>query len=145
MNQGALAQIDHALASSAGGGGAGERERLVRRTRVRRGEGAVVGRPAVAAGEVKDGEEVALEGDKDKAKATGKEVDDECFDDSDYYQQLLRDVVESRMLDLGAFGSLSPSHTPSPLVSPLSLVDHADGVVVVSSQHVTAGTRAIQN
>ena len=145
MNQGALAQIDHALASSAGGGGAGERERLVRRTRVRRGEGAVVGRPAVAAGEVEDGAEVALEGDKDQAKATGKEVDDECFDDSDFYQQLLRDVVESRMLDLGAFGSLSPSHTPSPLVSPLSLSWIMSTASSSSSQHVTAGTRAIQN
>ncbi|GAA5841893.1 hypothetical protein JCM9279_003145 [Rhodotorula babjevae] len=100
VNQGALAQIDHALASSAGAGGAGERERLVRRTRVRRGEGSVVGRPAgaAAAGEGEEGAEVALDGEK--AKAGGKEVDDECFDDSDFYQQLLRDVVESRMLDL---------------------------------------------
>ncbi|GAA5900568.1 hypothetical protein JCM8208_000537 [Rhodotorula glutinis] len=101
VNQGALAQIDHALASSAGAGGAGERERLVRRTRVRRGEGTVVGKPAVAAaaGAVDDGAEVSLlEGDK--VKASAKEVDDECFDDSDFYQQLLRDVVESRMLDL---------------------------------------------
>lgn len=27
----------------------------------------------------------------------------ECFDDGDFYQQILREVVESRMLDLGAF------------------------------------------
>ncbi|BGP41580.1 rRNA-processing protein bfr2 [Rhodotorula kratochvilovae] len=83
VNQNALAQIDHALS------GAGERERLVRRTRTRRGEGTVLGR--------KDGEgkEKELE---DTTK--GKEVDEECFDDSDFYQQLLRDVVESRMLDL---------------------------------------------
>ncbi|KPV74188.1 uncharacterized protein RHOBADRAFT_54041 [Rhodotorula graminis WP1] len=102
VNQNALAQIDHALASSGGAAGAaGERERLVRRTRVRRGEGAVVGRPAdAAAGAVEDGAEVALEGDRVKAGGAAKEVDAECFDDSDFYQQLLRDVVESRMLDL---------------------------------------------
>ncbi|TNY18226.1 apoptosis-antagonizing transcription factor [Rhodotorula diobovata] len=90
VNQNALAQVDHALS------GAGERERLVRRTRIRRGEGFPLGRAKANEG---DGEAEAapLEGDKVKA---GKEVDDECFDDSDFYQQLLRDVVESRMLDL---------------------------------------------
>ncbi|GAA6049133.1 hypothetical protein JCM3770_003902 [Rhodotorula araucariae] len=84
VNQNALAQIDHALSS------AGERERLVRRTRTRRAEGQVVGKPAGAAAS----QAVELEENK------GKEVDNECFDDSDFYQQLLRDVVESRMLDL---------------------------------------------
>jgi protein AATF/BFR2 len=87
VNQNAMAQIDHALS------GAGERERLIRRTRIRRAEGKVVG--ALANDKV---EEKELEGEK-KAE---KEVDEECFDDSDFYQQLLRDVVESRMLDLGA-------------------------------------------
>ncbi|BGO95516.1 hypothetical protein NBRC10512_007774 [Rhodotorula toruloides] len=84
VNQNAMAQIDHAMS------GAGERERLIRRTRIRRGEGKVVGAPDQKL------EEKELEGEK-KAK---KEVDAECFDDSDFYQQLLRDVVESRMLDL---------------------------------------------
>ncbi|BGP71782.1 Protein BFR2 [Rhodotorula toruloides] len=84
VNQNAMAQIDHAMS------GAGERERLIRRTRIRRGEGKVVGAPEGKA------EEKELEGEK-KAE---KEVDVECFDDSDFYQQLLRDVVESRMLDL---------------------------------------------
>lgn len=72
-----MQQIDHALGSS-------ERDRLVKRTRVRRGGGTVVGKI----------EEVILEGEKGG-------VDEEIFDDGDFYQQLLRDVVESRMLDLG--------------------------------------------
>lgn len=129
VNQNALAQVDHALS------GAGERERLVRRTRIRRGEGFPLGRAKANEG---DGEAEAapLEGDKVKA---GKEVDDECFDDSDFYQQLLRDVVESRMLDLGTSPSLPPSllslpcprvarpppSTP-PLTSPLCICRRRD-------------------
>lgn len=85
VNQNVLASIDHALASS-------ERERLVRRTRVRRSHGAVVG------GEK---EEIVLEGEEKKRE------ENECFDDGDFYQQLLRDVVESRMLDLGESSSCS--------------------------------------
>lgn len=51
-------------------------------------------------------EEVVLEGEK-------AGVDDEVFDDGDFYQQLLRDVVESRMLDLGAF-ALHRCASPEP-------------------------------
>lgn len=43
----------------------------------------------------------------------GEEVEEkgdaECFDDGDFYQQILRDVVESRMLDLGTFLALFSS------------------------------------
>ncbi len=35
-----------------------------------------------------------------------KKEEGECFDDGDFYQQMLRDVVESRMLDLGSSSSL---------------------------------------
>lgn len=66
--------IDHAL-------GEGERERLLKRTRTRRGEEKVVGK-------------VVLEGEEARQ-------DEECFDDADFYAQMLRDLVESRMLDLG--------------------------------------------
>lgn len=89
-----MAQIDHAL-------GAGERERLIKRTRVSRNLGAgseVVGKVVAR-----------LEGEK-------ADVDDECFDDGDFYGQMLRDLVESRMLDLGA--SLPPrGGFPLPLQS----------------------------
>lgn len=101
VNQNAMAQIDHALSAT------GERERLVRRTKVRRGEGKPVGAVAAAGHGDEEEENVALTPlDGGASKPSGgaggaKEVDDECFDDSDFYQQLLRDVVESRMLDLG--------------------------------------------
>ena len=76
VNQNTMNSIDHAL-------GAGERERLLKRTRVRRGNEAVVGQ------QVLHGEE--------------SRIDEECFDDADFYGQMLRDLVESRMLDLGTF------------------------------------------
>lgn len=87
-----MAQIDHSLSST-------ERERLLKRTRVRRGEGKVVGggRGLVPLEEKGDSESAAIPAGGDK----GKEIDEECFDDNDFYQQLLREVVESRMLDLG--------------------------------------------
>ncbi|GAA5969419.1 hypothetical protein JCM8115_003242 [Rhodotorula mucilaginosa] len=100
VNQNAMAQIDHALSAT------GERERLVRRTKVRRGEGKPVGGLAGAEAErniaLTPLEEAGEKETTDRGtKSRGnKEVDDECFDDSDFYQQLLRDVVESRMLDL---------------------------------------------
>ncbi|GAA5981310.1 hypothetical protein JCM11641_005640 [Rhodosporidiobolus odoratus] len=84
VNQNAMAQIDHALSTSTG-----ERERLVKRTRVRRTEGTATGGEVLGRVRV-----VGLEGEEKK------EVDAECFDDSDWYAQVLRDVVESRMLDL---------------------------------------------
>ncbi|GAA5939674.1 hypothetical protein JCM1841_001147 [Sporobolomyces salmonicolor] len=84
VNQNAMAQIDHSLSST-------ERERLLKRTRVRRGEGKVVGGGKGL---------VPLEGEEKAGEERGKEIDGECFDDTDFYQQLLRDVVESRMLDL---------------------------------------------
>ncbi|GAA5933372.1 AATF family protein [Sporobolomyces koalae] len=83
INQNSMAQIDHSLSSS-------ERERLIKRTRVRRAEGQVVG----------GGKGLVPIEDAETAGDKGKEIDDECFDDNDFYQQLLREVVESRMLDL---------------------------------------------
>ncbi|KAM0750874.1 TRAUB-domain-containing protein [Meredithblackwellia eburnea MCA 4105] len=76
-SQNALAQIDHALSQ-------GERERLVKRTRLRRDE-----EGPKTLGKM----DVTLEGEKEKP-------DEEVFDDGDFYQQMLRDLVESRMLDL---------------------------------------------
>ncbi|KWU42390.1 TRAUB-domain-containing protein [Rhodotorula sp. JG-1b] len=98
VNQNAMAQIDHALSAT------GERERLVRRTKVRRGEGKPVGgvgaeaEKNIALTPLEEGEKETT--DRGTKSGGNKEVDDECFDDSDFYQQLLRDVVESRMLDL---------------------------------------------
>lgn len=110
VNQNAMAQIDHALSAT------GERERLVRRTKVRRGEGKPVGGLAGAEAErniaLTPLEEAGEKETTDRGTKSGgnKEVDDECFDDSDFYQQLLRDVVESRMLDLGESPPSAVSH-----------------------------------
>lgn len=73
-----MIQIDHALSAA-------ERDRLLKRTKIRRNteQRKIVGKI-----------DTTLEGEKTLA-------DDEVFDDGDFYQQLLRDVVESRMLDLG--------------------------------------------
>lgn len=79
VNQNTMTQIDHALSPA-------ERERLVKRTRVNRSLAKVVGKE----------DEIVLEGEK-------PEGDAEIFDDGDFYQQLLRDIVESRMMDLGEF------------------------------------------
>lgn len=82
VNQNAMQAIDHSL-------GPGERERLVKRTRTKRTVGTVIGKEEMGRG--------GLEGEK--------EIDEECYDDGDFYQQMLRDVVESRMLDIGKFFS----------------------------------------
>jgi hypothetical protein len=54
--------------------------RLVDRTRVLRGE--------------------SSKGDADKV------IDPEIFDDSDFYQALLKDAVENQLLDIGAFATI---------------------------------------
>ena len=86
VNQNAMSQIDHALSAQ-------ERDRLIKRSRVRRSTATVEGGlKARVAGKA---EVAVLEGEKEKV-----DVDDEIFDDGDFYQQMLRDLVESRMLDL---------------------------------------------
>ncbi len=86
VNQNAMAQVDHALSPQ-------ERERLIKRSRVRRSTATVEN--GVKAKVLGKEEVVVLEGEKEKV-----DVDDEIFDDGDFYQQMLRDLVESRMLDL---------------------------------------------
>ncbi|GAA5852333.1 hypothetical protein JCM8547_006742 [Rhodosporidiobolus lusitaniae] len=103
VNQNAMQQIDHALSASTG-----ERDRLVKRTRVRRTTEGVGARVLGGGGKRGEGEEEegdvrmkALEGEEGRTGGGGKkELEEECFDDSDWYGQVLRDLVESRMLDL---------------------------------------------
>ena len=143
MNQNAMAQIDHALSAT------GERERLVRRTKVRRGEGKPVGGLAGAEAErnialtplVEAGEKETT--DRGTKSGGNKEVDDECFDDSDFYQQLLRDVVESRMLDLGESPPSAVSHIDCDPRDSLK-INHrswADDATMTQLRHATALAR----
>ncbi|KAG7483646.1 hypothetical protein MATL_G00040590 [Megalops atlanticus] len=74
-----------------------DKERLLRRTQTKRSEYRVLGRaepaapaPAGPAAE-KEGEEVAL-----KANAHLKDLDEEIFDDDDFYHQLLRELIERK-------------------------------------------------
>lgn len=138
VNQNAMQQIDHALSASTG-----ERERLIKRTRVRRtmeGVGSVVLGKVGAADEGEEGDvrmKQPLEGEGQRVRVRDreqKEVEEECFDDSDWYGQVLRDLVESRMLDLGAspsppfflLPSLFPSSTQLTPSSPLRRRRHPD-------------------
>ena len=141
VNQNAMAQIDHALSAT------GERERLVRRTKVRRGEGKPVGgvgaeaEKNIALTPLEEGEKETT--DRGTKSGGNKEVDDECFDDSDFYQQLLRDVVESRMLDLGESPPSAVSHIDCDPRDSLK-INHrswADDATMTQLRHATALAR----
>ncbi|KAJ2159701.1 rRNA-processing protein bfr2 [Coemansia sp. RSA 552] len=82
VNQGIMHQITQTLATS---------DRLVERTRLRRVDYNVIGRPAPDAGDA--GEQ------KPVVDAHLRDTDPEIFDDTDFYQQLLRELIESRMVD----------------------------------------------
>jgi protein AATF/BFR2 len=60
-----------------------DKEKLITRTRVRRVQGSRVG----------EEKEEDKEDDDDEAEEV---VDEDIFDDTDFYQQLLRDVIDSR-------------------------------------------------
>ncbi|KAJ1943154.1 rRNA-processing protein bfr2 [Kickxella alabastrina] len=80
VNQGIIHQIDQALAA---------KERLVERTQLKRTEYTVIG-------------ELVQEPATEKNAAVDahlRDLDVEIFDDSDFYQQLLRELIESRMVD----------------------------------------------
>ncbi|KAJ2784681.1 rRNA-processing protein bfr2 [Coemansia javaensis] len=81
VNQGVMHQIGQALASS---------ERLIERTQLKRVDYKIIGKD--------DGAEDAS-GDEAMVDAHLKKTDPEIFDDTDFYQQLLRELIESRMVD----------------------------------------------
>ncbi|KAJ2154405.1 rRNA-processing protein bfr2 [Coemansia sp. RSA 637] len=81
VNQGILHQINQTLAAG---------DRLVERTQLKRVEYKIIGKEPVQPSE---------EGEQSKVDAHLKDTDPEIFDDTDYYQQLLRELIESRMVD----------------------------------------------
>ncbi|KAJ2277933.1 rRNA-processing protein bfr2 [Coemansia sp. RSA 371] len=81
VNQGILHQINQTLAAG---------DRLVERTQLKRVEYKIIGKESVQPSE---------EGEQSKVDAHLKDTDPEIFDDTDYYQQLLRELIESRMVD----------------------------------------------
>jgi protein AATF/BFR2 len=66
-------------------------DKLLARTRVHRGKGVRVGKNVVADGADEEPEDA--------------DVDVEIFDDTDFYQQLLRDVIDSRANGSGVGGA----------------------------------------
>ncbi|KAJ2845340.1 rRNA-processing protein bfr2, partial [Coemansia erecta] len=89
VNQGIMHQLEQILAG---------KDRLVERTQLKRTECKVIG---------KDDNDVSPKEDKEKRKESSsvavdahlKDTDAEVFDDTDFYQQLLRELIESRMVD----------------------------------------------
>ncbi|XP_037086596.1 protein AATF-like, partial [Pollicipes pollicipes] len=79
FEQSTLKQIEQILS---------DRERLLRRTRLRRTEGATLGRPPPPPQEAS----TAADGKRD--------YDDEVFDDNDFYHQLLRELIERKTVDV---------------------------------------------
>ncbi|KAJ2610666.1 rRNA-processing protein bfr2 [Coemansia sp. RSA 1365] len=82
VNQGIVHQVNQAMASS---------DRLVERTQLKRAEYRVIGKD-----ESKDKSESPSPAQVD---AHLKDTDPEIFDDEDFYKQLLRELIESRMVD----------------------------------------------
>ncbi|KAK2911512.1 hypothetical protein Q8A67_003645 [Cirrhinus molitorella] len=74
-----------------------DKDRLVRRTQTRRSEYRVLGKPEPVITEIEnstpegEGAELAL-----KANVRLKDLDEEIFDDDDFYHQLLRELIERK-------------------------------------------------
>ncbi|KAJ2726787.1 rRNA-processing protein bfr2 [Coemansia sp. Benny D115] len=83
VNQGIVHQIGQAMAA---------KERLIERTHLKRTEYKIIGEPSVES-------EESEKNSKGVVDAHLRNLDTEIFDDSDFYQQLLRELIESRMVD----------------------------------------------
>ncbi|KAJ1866007.1 rRNA-processing protein bfr2 [Coemansia sp. RSA 989] len=90
VNQGIMYQINQTLAAE---------QRLIERTQLKRVDYKIIGKE----------QHKSAEHDKSKVDAHLKDTDPEIFDDTDFYQQLLRELIESRMVDsndsAGALGT----------------------------------------
>ncbi|KAJ2835797.1 rRNA-processing protein bfr2, partial [Coemansia sp. 'formosensis'] len=84
VNQGIMHQIGQALAG---------KDRLIERTQLKRAEYKIIGKV-----EEKEGNDESKHSSA-AVDAHLKDRDVEIFDDTDFYQQLLRELIESRMVD----------------------------------------------
>ncbi|KAI8322200.1 TRAUB-domain-containing protein [Martensiomyces pterosporus] len=85
VNQGILHQINQTLAG---------KERLIERTQLKRAEYSIIGKPSAEKESADETRSTSVAVD-----AHLKDHDAEIFDDTDFYQQLLRELIESRMVD----------------------------------------------
>ncbi|KAJ1903883.1 rRNA-processing protein bfr2, partial [Coemansia sp. IMI 209127] len=91
VNQGIMHQLEQVLAG---------KDRLVERTQLKRTECKVIGKDNDEDDvSPEDGEEKRKESSSVAVDAHLKDTDAEIFDDTDFYQQLLRELIESRMVD----------------------------------------------
>ncbi|KAJ2847732.1 rRNA-processing protein bfr2 [Coemansia brasiliensis] len=92
VNQGIMYQINQTLAAE---------QRLIERTQLKRVDYKIIGKEQHKSAE--------RENEQSKVDAHLKDTDPEIFDDTDFYQQLLRELIESRMVDsndsAGALGT----------------------------------------
>ncbi|KAJ2217037.1 rRNA-processing protein bfr2 [Coemansia sp. RSA 487] len=88
VNQGIMHQLEQILAG---------KDRLVERTQLKRAECKVIGKEKDESPEKED--ERGKESSSVAVDAHLKDTDTEIFDDTDFYQQLLRELIESRMVD----------------------------------------------
>ncbi|KAG0243960.1 hypothetical protein BGW41_000793 [Actinomortierella wolfii] len=89
MNQGIMTQISQTMA---------DEERLLKRTQLKRSEYHILGKPPKEDDE-NDDPSVEKTPDTGRLDAHLSNHDEEIFDDTDFYQQLLRELIESRMVD----------------------------------------------
>ncbi|KAF9161503.1 hypothetical protein DFQ26_004496 [Actinomortierella ambigua] len=75
-----------------------DEERLLKRTQLKRSEYHILGKPLK---ETDDDEDPSVEKTPDTGRLDAhlSNHDEEIFDDTDFYQQLLRELIESRMVD----------------------------------------------
>ncbi|KAI9506627.1 apoptosis-antagonizing transcription factor [Coemansia spiralis] len=92
VNQGIMHQIGQALAA---------KDRLVERTQLKRTEYRIIGKDDADRGPINGKEDLQNEKNPSLVAADAhlKDMDAEIFDDTDFYQQLLRELIESRMVD----------------------------------------------
>ncbi|KAG0056867.1 hypothetical protein BGZ83_003161 [Gryganskiella cystojenkinii] len=89
MNQGIMTQISQTMV---------DKERLLKRTQLKRSEYHILGtEPEVKEEDENDTTEKTPQTSKLDAHLSNH--DEEIFDDGDFYQQLLRELIESRMVD----------------------------------------------
>ncbi|KAI8074904.1 apoptosis antagonizing transcription factor-domain-containing protein [Gongronella butleri] len=89
FDQNILTQIDNVMA---------EKDSLIKRTQLQRAEYTILGKTTESSPEQDDDEKDGVQ-DRKKASRYHDTYDKEIFDDNDFYQQQLRELIESRMVD----------------------------------------------
>ncbi|KAI8057118.1 apoptosis-antagonizing transcription factor [Syncephalis plumigaleata] len=88
INQGVHEQINQVLA---------DKDRLVKRTQLKRNDYQILGRTETTT--VNEHDTMDDTNKTNGEDSLNKDYDNEIFDDTDFYQQLLRELIESRMVD----------------------------------------------